>query len=774
MRCELKQIRVQKFIVAGFIICLLCVCIVLPVHALEASRADAKMERMMLFMQKGDFRQAIVNGTEAGTLYAQDGKIRDQVRALIYLSESYQSIGQYRKGIEDLKAALVLAEKTGDMAIKISVLGRLGNAFVLVNKLGEAENYLKEALALAGKEDYEGRASSLNYLGNLYVLQKKYDEALAAFREGPALSGKTGNRLLFARISANIARALFQKGTFTEAETELKTAYEKYIALDNSHDKAYGLINIGMTYRQMGQVVKDGPDRFSSLALKILKEASDISLEIGDHLSASYSLGYAGQIYEETSQYQIALSYTRRAIFEAQQVIAPESLYLWQWQSGRIFRALSRSEEALSAYRSAVYTLQSIRNELLADCRVYNQLSFQDVVEPLYFGLADILLKSTDSISDQAVAQAYLREARQTIELLKTAELQNYFQDACVVAGKLKMKQLDVVSPGTAIVYVIPLNDRLELLLGLNTGIRRFTVDVGSKVFTEEVRVFRKRLEKRTTRQYLPHAQRLYDWMVRPLEPELLSSKIDTLVFVPHGALRTIPMAALHNGKEFLVQKFAMATTPGLSLTDPSPIRREGIKVLLGGLTESVQGFPALINVPTELKSIQELYTNRLLLNSDFRVPLIRQELEHTPYSIVHIASHGEFFENSGNTYILTWDEKLTMDQLEKLMMIGKFRKDPVELLTMSACVTAAGDDRAALGLAGVAVKAGARSALATLWYINDHTGYEIATEFYRQLQDPSFSKAKALQQAQLQLIESWRFEHPGYWAPFLLIGNWL
>lgn len=496
--------------------------------------------------------------------------------------------------------------------------------------------------------------------------------------------------------------------------------------------------------------------------------------ETGDHLAASYSFGYAGQSYEKNGQFQEALYYTRRAVFEAQQVSAPESLYLWQWQSGRIFRALNRPEEALSAYRNAVYTLQSIRNELLADCGENNRLSFQDKVEPVYFELADMLLKSTDVIKDHGVAQAYLAEARRTIELLKTAELQNYFQDACVVAGKLKMKQLDVVSHGTAIIYIIPLNDRLELLLGLNTGIRRFTVNIGSKAFTEEVRQFRKRLEKRTTRQYLPHSQRLYDWLVRPLEQELVSSKIDTLVFVPHGALRTVPMSALHDGMDFLVQKFAIATTPGLSLTDPRPIRREGVKVLLNGLTESVQGFPALINVPTELKSIRELYPGRLLLNNDFRVPLIKAELEHTPYPIVHIASHGEFFENSGNTYILTWDGKLTMDQLEKLMMIGKFRKDPVELLTLSACVTAAGDDQAALGLAGVAVKAGARSALATLWYINDHTGYEISTEFYRQMQDTSFSKAKALQQAQIKLIEGQRFRHPGYWAPFLMIGNWL
>ena len=80
----------------------------------------------------------------------------------------------------------------------------------------------------------------------------------------------------------------------------------------------------------------------------------------------------------------------------------------------------------------------------------------------------------------------------------------------------------------------------------------------------------------------------------------------------------------------------------------------------------------------------------------------------------------------------------------------------------------------ALMGLAGVAIKAGARSALATLWHIDDQASSELVSEFYRQLQDPALSRAKALQRAQLKLLSHWRYEHPGYWAPFLLLNNWL
>jgi CHAT domain-containing protein len=144
------------------------------------------------------------------------------------------------------------------------------------------------------------------------------------------------------------------------------------------------------------------------------------------------------------------------------------------------------------------------------------------------------------------------------------------------------------------------------------------------------------------------------------------------------------------------------------------------------------------------------------------------------PFSIVHIASHAQFRGNIEETFLLTFDDKLTLDRLEEMIGLFRFREEPLELLTLSACQTAAGDDRAALGLAGIAIKAGARSALATLWYINDQSSSDLVSEFYRQLQDPSISRAAALQRAQLQLLNVPGYEHPGYWAPFLLINNWL
>ena len=291
---------------------------------------------------------------------------------------------------------------------------------------------------------------------------------------------------------------------------------------------------------------------------------------------------------------------------------------------------------------------------------------------------------------------------------------------------------------------------------------------------TEQALGFRRLLERRNTNQFMPFARRLYAAMFAPLEPLLAEAGVDTVVFIPDGPLRGLPVGALYDGKGFLVERFAFATAPGLTLVEPQAIaERDNLQILVNGITEAVQNFPALPYVGEEMESLKELLPKgRFLRDAQFRLPVFEEEVKGKPYSIVHIASHGEFGSDPKASFVLTYDGKLSMDNLEQVMKIARFRDDPIELLTLSACKTAAGDERAALGIAGVAVKAGARSALATLWYVSDEASSILVTDFYRRL--PTTSKAKALQEAQRAVLADQRFRHPGYWAPFLLIGNWL
>jgi CHAT domain-containing protein len=196
--------------------------------------------------------------------------------------------------------------------------------------------------------------------------------------------------------------------------------------------------------------------------------------------------------------------------------------------------------------------------------------------------------------------------------------------------------------------------------------------------------------------------------------------------------------------------------------------------VLAVGVTESVQGFPPLPEVAAELEAVRAVFGGSTLLDRDFLMAALERKLKEEQFSIVHIASHGEFGNDVNGTFVLTFDDKLTIDRLDQLVGVFRFRDEPLELITLSACDTAEGDDRAALGLAGVAVKAGARSAVATLWQINDQASSELIREFYRELRNPDVSRASALQRAQVKILSDPRYEHPGFWSPFLLINNWL
>ena len=767
------RVKHSRFLLLGLLFCAVAD-FWSPLFAAEVSPADRQIKTGLELFQRGDFEQAALSWTEASQLYERGGEIRRQSEALVYLSQANQALGRYKEAGKNLDVALSLAEKADDRTQVASVLGALGNLYIATGPEDAALKNLTEGLRIAKElNNQDLSATILNNLGNLLTAQKKYPEAIAAYNESAALAKSRNNRVLAGKALINAATASMQNKQYKEAKALLDNALDEIRALEPSHDKASGLITIGLAYDDLRSRLPDLKDSLLLLAHQTFTEAGTISDSIGDRRTSSYAWGYLGKLYEDERRYDEALQLTRRATFAAQQINAPESLYRWEWQTGRLLTKQGNIDDAIGAYRRAVRSLQSIRPELSASYGA-PQTSFRETMGPVYFELVDLLLQRGQSLRDPNQVAPYLIEARDTVELFKAAELRDYFRDDCVDTALSKVTKLDVVAKTTVIIYPILLPDRTELLIGLPTGLKQVSVPVGMETITQEVREFRRKLEKRTTREYLPHAQKLYDWLIRPIEPDLAAFSIDTLIFVPDGALRTIPMAALHDGKQFLIAKYALGITPSMNLTDPRPIKREGMKVLAVGVTEAVQGFPALPNVSAELQELQTLLGSKNLVDREFLTANFEKELKEEQFSIVHVASHGEFGNDVDNTFLLTFDDKVSLDRLNQMIGVFRFRDDPLELLTLSACDTAAGDDRAALGLAGVAIKAGARSALATLWSINDEAAVDLIIDFYRELKDSSISRAAALQRAQLKLINNPRYEHPGFWSPFLMINNWL
>lgn len=741
--------------ISGLILALLA-----PSAALAAIPSEAEAARLY---QRGDFEQAAQKWERSAG--SQDSPAA-RLQALTGKAEALRALGRYPQATATLGEALELATAIKDDAVRAAILNGLGDIALATNRQAEAEKHLGAALALAQALDRHDLLGAIhNNLGNLKSAREQHREALAAYELAAGHGRQAGLPLLQAQALGNAARAASDD---QRARALAQDARGLAATLEDSHNKAFLLLSLGQFYSR-----QPGADALP-IAHQTLSAALRVADAIGDARARSYALGYLAQLYERQDHDADALELARRAIAALQQVSAPEIAYRWYWQLGRLKNKHQDFDGAIADYRLAVHHLQSIRADLPVTS-ASGRSSFREVLGPLYFELADLLLQHAAAATSQERKQDLLREARNTIELSKAAELQDYFQDSCVAAQQRRLGPTTGIGAGVAVIYPILLPDRLELLADFADGTRQFTAPIPSRQVVETVRNFRAKLEKRTTREYLPFGQELYNMLIRPLRAELAAHRVNTLVFVPDGALRTIPMTALHDGKEFLVAHYAVATTPSLALTDIKAIPAvKSPRALLNGLTQAVQGFSDLPNVEAELQAVGQLYQGKTLKDQEYMVGKVEAELDRTPYSVVHIASHGQFESDVKQTFLLAYDGKLTMDNLEKLISPSRYRDQPISLLTLSACQTAAGDDRAALGLAGVAVKAGARSALASLWFINDQSASMLVSEFYAQLQQPGMSKASALQNAQLKMLADKRFSHPSYWSPFLLIGNWL
>ena len=300
----------------------------------------------------------------------------------------------------------------------------------------------------------------------------------------------------------------------------------------------------------------------------------------------------------------------------------------------------------------------------------------------------------------------------------------------------------------------------------------------------------------RNTISYLEPAQKLYKWIVKPLEFRLETEKIDTIMFCLSENLRTLPLAALHDGKRFLIEKYAITQIPAFNLIDINYNKIENAQILAMGASEfkDLESLPA---VPIEISQITELlWTSKAFMNQEFTVKNLQIERQKQAYEIVHLATHAEFRPGKPDrSYIQFWDgEQISLDEVEKL----KLNQPPVELLVLSACRTALGDKQAELGFAGLTVKSGVKSSLASLWYVSDIGTLALMTEFYQHFQKMPL-KAEALRQAQIAMLKgqvdinmgelngSWGelqlpselselgnkiFSHPYYWSAFTLIGN--
>lgn len=774
-----------------------------PFHRLEALLGIARLERRLGTYQAADdaLQRALSIAKQLdNTIY----------HALLFneLSKLHLSQGEknYPAAVRSGQRALNIARSVNDSWVLAMVLNHWGNLLAIENDYEKALDIFNQALR------------------HLDSHQKSVVDS-TGLKEIETLKGKIWlNRaqIIFLQ-EMELAQVGFEKPPFTASLTALQSVFlMMQTDWGDTYKQVFGLITLSQLAKQIQAQLPNSTAQLSVLISQSLMKAQQLADRLNNPTAKAYAYGYLGQWYEQHQRYQEALFLTRQALFFTQQSRQRSFInYLWQWQLGRLYKAQGDDFEAISAYQAALENFQSMPNLVATSGYRLSEMNFRSRVAPIYFELADLLLQQARKTTGASQKKALLRQAIVTIEGFREAELQNYLQIECI---ELETKCLGLaggLAAGTALLYPILLPDRLELLLLKRDDLVQVIVNIDEKTMRAMIKAFlsalrqppyateaktrdglitvgqkfqlgkkpetctpRLRSKKSLSSSiasmgYLKPAQMLYRWFIEPLLSHLVNTS--SLVIVPDGILRKIPFAALHDGKAFLVEKYALTTAPSLCANFPSEaLRTTKTKknVLLGGLSESVQGFSALPCAEYELNVIQKLYgdTAELLLNQKFMLPELRHRTKQTDYAIIHFASHGHFGANLENTFVLTYDNKLTLNRLEQLIDHTQLKtKPPLELLTLSACETAVGDDWAALGLAGVALKAGAQSVLASLWRVDDEATPAVIIEFYRQWQLPRISKAQALQRAQKIVLRDKAYEsyrHPYYWAAFLLIGH--
>ncbi|MDJ1175377.1 CHAT domain-containing protein [Roseofilum capinflatum] len=768
----------------------------------------------------GDFSAALVSWQEAGKLYQQLGLTEAEDRNRLNQVQAMQELGLFQSACEAIGARIdenvsfcagveqeslqkSLGRVSGDR-LTVLHLQALGDVLRLMGDMEVSEAVLKRGLAMA-ETDQEMLDRMQLSMGN--TLRAKGDRQWAIaqsatstiqfnFEFCPILENQEEYNLAlkhYQNVSQNNPLLKLQANL---NKLNLQVALNQNILDFNPLEEAQNLNlfntqsgnNLILNTLQTATCISTIP--WQNIAQN-LQTIIDVSQQRKDLKTQSYALGYLGRLYEQHAQdskeyLQTAKTHTQKALSIAQSLDlnAPELAYQWQWQLGRILEKTQsppHSSETLSAYKAAFNTLQSLRQELVSSNRDL-QFSFRDEVEPVYRKYVDLLLQNNPS-------QDNLKEARNVIEALQLAELDDFFNDACITA---KPEQIDTILDNadseTAFIYEIILEDRVASIIKLpQQPLEYYPAQVQHTTLQGEIQQLRRYVSDRPIfpDEVLQAAKKLYPWIIEPLEKRLAEEeKIKTLVFVLDRPLQNIPLGVLYdksNQEYFLEKDYTIVLSLGLQLIQAQPWQL-GNQNLMQAFTGGVGipqkigefDFEAIKELELELNTVSEiLKTEQPLIDEQFTPEAIKDKISAADLDIIHFKTHGQFSSDPEKTFIVAYNDLVNSEELGSyLQQSNPTDEDNIKLLVLSACETAQGDNRATLGLAGMAVRSGAGSIISSLWVARDERNTELMEYFYTELLKPNTTRAKAFQKAQKMLFE--QHQEPHFWGTYVFLGNWL
>ncbi|HEY9799144.1 MAG TPA: CHAT domain-containing protein [Leptolyngbyaceae cyanobacterium] len=506
-----------------------------------------------------------------------------------------------------------------------------------------------------------------------------------------------------------------------------------------------------------------------TIILSKSQEALIQSYKLNNHRAISSTLGILGNVYKTINQLTQAQKHYEQAVASAQSIQAWDIAYEWQWRLGQLYQQLGRLDKSKKAYAAAISSLDQARRSILG----YNpdfQFAFQEKIEPIYHEYTDILL---------SLQQPDLEKVIRNQEKLKLVELENFLQCGQLPLVSLLDSKIPNLPP---VIYLIKTKNHLAIIVRDSQGNlheHRVPFTLIDSSITNLINYSQKtQFVKTQNPDFLSYCQTLYQLMFVPIKTYLPDS--GTLIFILDRYLQNLPLNMLHDGQNYIIASYSISTdlSSYFSLTKPLPFQES--KILVAGIYEESpslndpnvpKNFKPLPEIKAEIEKIKLTANSATeLLNDKFTMSTFQNKFTNNSLEIIHLSTHAQFSSDPNQNFILAWDRPLNINDIESIL---KKRYSGIDLLVLSACQTAKGDKRSALGIAGIATQAGARSTVASLWLVDAESTSILMGAFYEGLKN-GLTKAEALRSAQLTLMSTKKYAHPFFWAAFVLIGNWI
>ena len=716
----------------------------------------------------------------AGAAYSQPLN-ELEIKSLLEQAQQFESLGEPQKVIELSQQAIATLHST-QTEIEALAWGQLGNGYLLAGEWEKAIAAYQHSFSIAQARGYTHlQNTAANGLVTAYKREEEFYQRQAELitdneqrQEAAQLAQQAHVNTLNYSEHALVSTSPevewvggFTKTVQAQAPTETKTITEVQAQLQ--------AIELGTLDRSYIEEIADAIETLPSSTRKIfllldasrfypdretiLETAIAEAQALPERRTEAIAWLFLGQHYEEAQQPMLALEAAQKSQWLAQQVFADSPFYEALWLEARLNQKLGFEARSRQNYREAVAALGRIRDNLLSANQEV-QLDFKEEVEPVYRQYLSLLLQKGDRSS--------LEKALRVVDALKLAQLENFFGSPCAEVDEEIDPQAILAESNAALITTVILPEQTYIILQTpDGGLKHHAIDVSADEVEQTVESWHSEILNLSSDAPPLNGQKLYSLLIEPIEAEL--EGVDTLIFNNDGILRNAPMAALHNGNQYLVEKYPVTSNLGLKL-EQTETATSSADPLIFGLSVPTKNFAkSLPNVEHEVEEIHELLGGKQVLNQNFSAAKLTALLkDNDDHSVIHFATHGEFGGTLNTSYLEAYDQPIKLGNLETILRGSEI---PLSLLVFSACETATGNERAVLGMAGLGLRTGADSTLGSLWRFNDAPAADLVTDFYRYWHQ-GMTKAQALQQAQLDLIEE-TDSHVSVWASMVLLGDW-